>query len=170
MNEFLRRWNLLPHAEAVASLLSCCGSLSWAERLASQRPFSDGTALAVAADEVWRSLPSADWLAAFRSHPRIGESSAETPSGARSAQWSRQEQQDFAAGRPDAKTAFAEANLAYEHKFGYIFIVCATGKSAAEMMEILRRRMHNDPDTELLAAAEQQRQIMQLRLKKWLQT
>jgi 2-oxo-4-hydroxy-4-carboxy-5-ureidoimidazoline decarboxylase len=124
--------------------------------------------LLTASDEIWLSLTPADWLQAFHSHPRIGESSAKAPVAARSAAWSRQEQLQAAAAPNAAKQQFAEANHAYEQQFGHIFIVCATGKSAPEILEILRRRMHNDADTELREAAEQQRQITQLRLKKWL--
>src|SRR5262249_10820423 len=158
----------LPHADALAALLSCCGSTAWANALTHRRPFSEESFLLFAADEVWRTLTAGDWHEAFRSHPRIGESSAQSFSNTRSAAWSRQEQQAVSGAAIDIRTALADANRAYHRKFGYIFIVCATGKSAAEILEILRRRMHNDLDTELLEAAEQQRQITQLRLKKWL--
>ena len=122
----------------------------------------------IASDGVWLSLPRSDWLQAFHSHPRIGEASAKVPVAARSSAWSQQEQRQAAAALDSTKQQLAKANRAYEQKFGHIFIVCATGKSAVEILEILRRRMHNDADTELREAAEQQRQITQLRLKKWL--
>lgn len=168
MNEVLSRWNVLPATEAIAAVLSCCGSKAWASSIAGRRPFPYEDTLLTAADEIWGTLEPDDWLEAFRSHPRIGESAADSPPFARSAAWSRQEQQGVSAAQADVKAAFAEGNRAYEQKFGYIFIVCATGKSAAEILEILRRRMHNDSDTELREAAEEQRQITQLRLKKWL--
>jgi len=136
--------------------------------LANRRPFAEEAALFAAADEIWRALGPSDWHEAFRSHPRIGESSAHASTSTRSAVWSSQEQQSVSAAQVEAKTTLAAANGAYEQKFGHIFIVCATGKSTAEILEILRRRMHNDAKEELLEAAEQQRQIMQLRLKKWL--
>ena len=122
----------------------------------------------MASDGVWLSLPPSDWLQAFHSHPRIGEASAKVSITARSSAWSQQEQRQAAAALDSTKQQLAKANRAYEQKFGHIFIVCATGKSAVEILEILRRRMHNDADTELREAAEQQRQITQLRLKKWL--
>jgi 2-oxo-4-hydroxy-4-carboxy-5-ureidoimidazoline decarboxylase len=168
MNEVLARWNHSSPAEAAEELLPCCGSPAWAKQLASRRPFRDTSSLLTASDEIWLSLPSSDWLQAFHSHPRIGESSAQAPVHARSSAWSRQEQLQAAAAPDPAKQKLDEGNRIYEQQFGHIFIVCATGKSAAEILEILRRRMHNDAGTELREAAEQQRQITQLRLKKWL--
>ncbi len=123
-------------------------------------------------DAMWRSLNESDWMEAFDSHPRIGESSAPDPSAQRSSplssSWSTQEQKEVANAVDAVKIALAEGNREYEHKFGRIFIVCAAGKSAAELLEILRRRLHNDARTELYEAAEQQRQITQIRLRKWL--
>ena len=168
MNGVLARWNHSSPTEAVEELLPCCGSPAWAERLTGRRPFVDTSSLLAASDEVWLGLATSDWLQAFHSHPRIGEASAKVPVAARSSAWSQQEQLQAAAASDTAKQQLAEANRAYEQKFGYIFIVCATGKSASEILEILRRRMHNDADNELSEAAEQQRQITQLRLKKWL--
>ena len=168
MNEVLARWNHSSPTEAAEELLPCCGSPAWAERLAGRRPFPDTSSLLTSSDGVWLSLPPSGWLQAFDSHPRIGEAAAKVPVAARSSAWSQQEQRQAAAALDCAKQQLAEANRAYEEKFGHIFIVCATGKPAAEILEILCRRMHNDRDTELREAAEQQRQITQLRLKKWL--
>jgi OHCU decarboxylase len=164
----LARWNALPAGEATAEILPCCGSKSWARELASRRPMQDKASLLAACDQVWRNLPESDWLEAFRSHPRIGESRAPVSASAKSASWSGQEQQKVGAAHQDVKLALAEANRAYEQRFDRIFIVCATGKSAPEILEILRRRLQNDDATELHEAAEQQRQIAHLRLKKWL--
>jgi 2-oxo-4-hydroxy-4-carboxy-5-ureidoimidazoline decarboxylase len=107
-------------------------------------------------------------MEAFRSHPRIGESGAAQSSGAQAAAWSAQEQRQAGAADDAVKAALAAANRDYERQFNHIFIVCATGKSAPEILEILRRRMRNDSATELCEAAEQQRQITRLRLEKWL--
>lgn len=108
-------------------------------------------------------------MEAFRSHPRIGESRAERQVEARSAAWSAQEQIGVGGEEADAtKAALDEANREYERRFGHIFIVCATGKSGTEILEILRRRLHNDPAAELNETAEQQRQITQIRLKRWM--
>jgi len=114
-------------------------------------------------------LAESDWLEAFRSHPRIGESQAPKAASQRFAAWSAQEQQNVAGGEESVKMALAEGNREYERRFNRIFIVCATSKSPAEILKILRRRMKNDEDAELQEASEQQRQITQIRLKKWLQ-
>jgi OHCU decarboxylase len=169
MNAVLARWNELPFDEAVVQILSCCGSQSWAREMATHRPFQDESTLAALSDEVWRALSPSDWMEAFRSHPRIGESVSSLRSSEASATWAGQEQKSIAEAGDAIKIALAKANREYENKFGHIFIVCATGKSAPEMLEILTRRMNNDPETEFNEAAEQQRQITQLRLKKWLQ-
>jgi len=136
--------------------------------MVSRRPLGDKAALLAASDEVWRGLSESDWTEAFRSHPRIGESRAELPGEGRSTEWSAQEQSGVATGGGGVKTALADANRDYERRFGRIFILCATGKSAAEILAILRHRLQNDVTTELHEAAEQQRQIMQIRLKRWL--
>ena len=121
-----------------------------------------------ASDEIWRRLSEADWMEAFRSHPRIGESQAEKPGDDRSAAWSAREQSDAKAASGDIKIALAEANREYEQRFGRIFIVCASGKTGAEILQLLRERLHNHPQAELQKSAEQQRQITQIRLTKWL--
>src|SRR6267378_966481 len=168
MNDTLARWNFLPATAAANEILPCCGSRAWADRIVARRPLPDEEALLAASDEIWRGLSEADWLEAFRSHPRIGESQGEKAIAAQSSAWSEQEQQKAAAADEAVKAALKWGNREYEQKFGRIFIVCATGKSASEILEILRRRLHNDEATELLQAAEEQRQIMHIRLKKWI--
>ena len=168
MSDALERWNQLPAAEAENEILACCGSRAWARAMASRRPIADEAALLAASDETWRGLSAADWMEAFRSHPRIGESRAERLAGAQSASWSAQEQSGAAGGEDAVKLPLADGNREYEKRFGHIFIVCATGKSAAEILAILRRRLKNDAQTELHEAAEEQRQITQIRLKRWL--
>jgi OHCU decarboxylase len=163
----LLRWNQLPVKEAEDEILPCCGSRAWAAAVASRRPLANEAALLAASDEVWRSLGETDWLEAFRSHPRIGESVTPTSSG-QSAAWPSQEQQKVADADDAVKIALAESNREYERRFHHIFIVCATGKTAAEMLAILERRLHNDAALEMREAAEQQRQITQIRLRKWL--
>lgn len=169
MSDVLARWNDAPLEAAATQIVPCCGSMAWASGMAARRPFKDESALMAASDETWRGLNESDWMEAFNSHPRIGESNASKPSAHRSATWAMQEQKDVADAGDAIKIAFAEGNREYERKFGRIFIVCATGKSAAELLEILRRRLHNDARTELYEAVEQQRQITQIRLRKWLQ-
>jgi len=169
MSDVLARWNFLPIAAAVDEILPCCGSRAWAEGMVGRRPLSDEAALLVASDETWRSLAESDWLEAFHSHPRIGESQAPKAASQRFVAWSVQEQQNVAGANDSVKIALAEGNREYERKFSRIFIVCATGKSPAQILKILQRRMKNDEHTELQEASEQQRQITQIRLKKWLQ-
>jgi 2-oxo-4-hydroxy-4-carboxy-5-ureidoimidazoline decarboxylase len=136
--------------------------------MAARRPIFDEATLFAACDEIWKTLPESDWLEAFRSHPRIGGSRAAASAPEQSAAWSGEEQRKVGAAGEDVKSLLAEGNRSYEQRFGRIFIVCATGKSAAEILELLRQRLQNDDATELLEAAEQQRQIAHLRLKKWL--
>ncbi len=168
MSEVLARWNSLPHEEAAREILPCCGSKAWAARVASKRPIQDEALLLATSDEIWAGLGETDWLEAFRSHPRIGESRAEQTVAAQSSAWSEQEQQKAATADGAIKMAVKWGNREYEHKFGRIFIVCATGKSASEILAILRRRLHNDEAAELRQAVEEQRQIMRLRLTKWI--
>ncbi len=136
------------------------------------RPLASESEILAASNEVWRNLAHSDWMEAFQSHPRIGESRVEAPPRSPSAEslgWSSQEQRNVAVADDAVKSALTDANREYEQRFGRIFIVCATGKSAGEILEILQRRLKNDLQTELLEAAEQQRQITELRLRKWIQ-
>ena len=169
MSDVLARWNFLPHAAAVDEILPCCGSRAWADGMVGRRPLPDEAALLGASDETWRSLAESDWREAFRSHPRIGESQAPKAAFERSVAWSAQEQRNVASADDSIKMALAEGNREYERRFSRIFIVCATGKSPAEILKILQRRMKNEEHTELQEASDEQRQITQIRLKKWLQ-
>jgi 2-oxo-4-hydroxy-4-carboxy-5-ureidoimidazoline decarboxylase len=130
----------------------------------------DEASLLAVADAIWRQLKAADWTEAFSKHPRIGERKAPPGASERSAAWSAQEQQSVATSAESVHEALADANREYEQRFGRVFIVCATGKSASEMLDILRRRLQNGEATELQEAAEEQRKITSLRLKKWLAT
>ncbi len=168
MSGVLVQWNRLPVDEAVKEILPCCSSKAWAAGMAARRPFSDVTTLLAASEETWSNLSATDWMEAFRGHPRIGESLATPSVSDQSATWSAQEQKNVAAAGDAVKIALAETNQEYEQRFRNAFIVCATGKSAPEILEILRRRLQNDGPTELRQAAEQQRQITRIRLTKWL--
>lgn len=162
------RWNALRSGEAAAEILSCCGSRAWASALAAGRPFVDEQNLFEAADECWQNLPEADWLEAFRSHPRIGEQHAQKKTTAVSAAWSRSEQSQMKEADAAILMRMREGHREYEERFGRIFIVCASGKQPAELLHILESRLASDPAQELLESAAQQQQIMQLRLRKWL--
>jgi len=173
MQDALKRLNSLPVAEAHAEMLACCGSSLWAREMVARRPFSDSAELFAAADQIWRSLGRDGWLEAFASHPQIGEKRGEkqieSEAGQQlSSRWSADEQSGTKRNPAEVMTRLAEGNRAYRQRFGYIFIVCATGKTASEMLAILERRLHNDASAELAIAAEEQRQIMRLRLEKLL--
>jgi 2-oxo-4-hydroxy-4-carboxy-5-ureidoimidazoline decarboxylase len=169
VSAILKRWNDLASADAAREILPCCGSQRWAHALARLRPFADAEALLARSDEVWSQLDPADWNEAFSSHPRIGEKKAPESATERSAQWSGQEQSGVAQSSESIQEQLKRANDEYEQRFGRIYIVCASGKSAEEMLAILYRRLENDEASELREAAEQQRQITQLRLRKWLE-
>ena len=168
MNHVLSRWNLLPVDQAAKEILPCCGSRGWADGMTSSRPVQDVATLLATSDRIWRDVSAADWLEAFHSHPRIGETRAAQEPSARSQNWSAEEQRHAAESDDSLKQALAEANREYEQRFHRIFIICATGKSADEILANLRQRLNNDEATELREAAEQQRQIAQIRLRKWL--
>jgi OHCU decarboxylase len=160
--------NRLSMDEARAALLACCGSTRWASEMAALRPFWDVGQLLNIGGRVWRELPKEDWLEAFRAHPKIGEKKAEKDTGAESRAWSEGEQSRTRAAPAETLDALAEANQEYEERFGFIFIICATGKTADEMLAILRGRINNDPETELRVAATEQWRITELRLRKFL--
>ena len=168
MTNALARWNALPFDVAAKEILPCCGATAWAQAMASHRPLGDEAALLAACDEACKNLQESDWLEAFRSHPQIGESHGPPAASPQSLAWSRTEQQEVGTAEQGVKVALMYGNRAYEQRFNRTFIVCATGKSAMEILDILRRRLRNDDKTELLEAAEQQRQIAHIRLKKWL--
>ena len=158
--------NSLPHDEAVKTLLQCCGSKRWAADVSKSRPHASVEELMTSANDVWWSLQQDDWLEAFRSHPKIGEKKAANTVSDQSRQWSGQEQAGVAAASRETVDALAALNWAYEQKFGFIFIICATGKSSEEMLAALKDRFENDPATELPIAAAEQSKITELRLKK----
>jgi OHCU decarboxylase len=144
-----------------SELLGCCGCGEWVKRMVALQPFSTPGEMLEAADRVWWELGPSDWLEAFAAHPRIGEKSSDARAS--------QEQSGVSGAAAETLDRLAAANRAYEDKFGYIHIVCASGRTAAGMLDILESRLRHDADVELRAAAEQQRQITRLRLEKWLE-
>jgi 2-oxo-4-hydroxy-4-carboxy-5-ureidoimidazoline decarboxylase len=164
----LAQWNALDEDAAAAEILPCCGSHAWAREMARARPFAAETELFERSDAVWVKLGASDWEEAFLSHPRIGERKKAARATQQSAAWSRQEQGGLDGSNAEVNAALELGNRLYEQRFGRVFLTCATGKSAAEMLAGLERRLRNDPRTELAEAVEQQRQITQIRLRKWL--
>jgi 2-oxo-4-hydroxy-4-carboxy-5-ureidoimidazoline decarboxylase len=157
----LETLNRLPAPAAHAELLRCCGSKRWATLMVERRPFGSREGLHALAERIWWSLDVADWLEAFAAHPRIGES----PTSA----WSAEEQ-SVAKGSATAAvvTRLAELNRVYEQRFGYTFLVCASGRSATDLLGTLERRLGHSPADELQIAAAEQRKITALRLEKLL--
>lgn len=167
MNEVLERWNLTDAAKARDAMIACCGAQRWAAAMVASRPFASEAEFREAADRAWSAMGEGDWLEAFACHPRIGERKPASSPG-HSAAWSRQEQAGVGSAQETILGQLAEGNARYEQKFGFTYIVCATGKTAEEMLKILKRRLSRDRAAELSEAAEQQRQILQIRLGKWL--
>jgi len=168
MSPVLEVWNRLSDGEAAQQILPCCGSQAWALGMAKRRPIQDEAALTAVSAEIWNRLSVDDWMEAFSKHPRIGERKAPQSATTRSASWSVQEQKGVASAQDSVLQSLAEANREYETRFGRVFLVCATGKSASEMLELLRRRLQNDEATELKIASEEQCKITEIRLRKWL--
>jgi OHCU decarboxylase len=175
----LERLNALSAPEAEARFEECCASSAWARRMTAARPFSSFRQVSEEADRIWRSLSKEDWLEAFVAHPKIGSTPSARPSSVAGAgpqglspqhslDWSREEQSGTRGASPETLANLADANRDYEERFGHIFIVCASGRNAAEMLALAEKRLGNDRATELAIAAEEQRKITRLRLEKLL--
>lgn len=169
MGDHLQELNALSKEEAASELLKCCGSQRWAARLVEERPFHDVESLLRVSDRIWLGLDARDWLEAFGHHPKIGERKAAKAVSADAQRWSEEEQSSASKSTEELLRELAAANSEYERRFGFIFIVCATGKTTEEMLSLLRDRLKNDADRELHVAAEEQRRITNLRLKKLLE-
>lgn len=155
-------------AETAELLQHCCGSKKWCDKLASVRPFSSTAEVHLAADTAFDELADADWIEAFSFHPKIGDIDSLRMKYAGNKQWSAGEQSGISQADEQTIRELANGNGDYEARFGYIFIVCASGKSASEMLGILQSRLHNDAAKELLIAANEQRKITHLRIDKLL--
>lgn len=159
----LAQFNRIREAEARAALRECCGSTAWVGAMVARRPFATESDLLDAADDLWWKLKEADWQEAFGCHPQIGANGSQQ-------RWSKQEQSGMKNVREDTRRDIHERNFIYLEKFGYIYIVCATGKASEEMLAALKERLHNDPATEIRIAAKEQSKITRLRLSKMLST
>jgi OHCU decarboxylase len=174
VNATLAAWNAAGATEASNAMLACCEAKRWADAMVALRPIASVAALSEAADRVWGTMQETDWLEAFACHPQIGERKGigerkvSAHAGERSSAWSWAEQAQTDSASENVLDEIADGNQRYEELFGFTYIVCATGKSAEEMLAILKRRLQSTRETELREAAEQQRQIMQIRLGKWL--
>lgn len=154
-------------ADARAMLERVNGASRWVEGMCARRPFGSDAALFAAADEVWKTMGEDDVLEALSHHPRIGANLDELRKKyASTASWAANEQAGAAAASEATLIALREANVRFEERFGHLFVVCATGKTAAEMLAILEARMSADPKTELATAAGEQAKITRIRLEK----
>jgi len=165
----LEKFNYLPRQRALRVLLDCCGSKKWAQQMSAHRPFASELELLEAGDKTWSALTPEDWREAFLHHPPIGETRARARQSATASRWSAKEQSLAQKAAPEMLESLAAQNRAYADKFGFVFLICATGKSSDEILNALRQRLPNDPGTELRIAAEEQRKIMRLRLEKILE-
>ena len=164
----LSRLNEWPAGETHAELLRCCGASRWADAMTARRPFRDRESLLAAADEIWWGVEESDWREAFAHHPKIGDADGLRARFASTRQWAAAEQGGVRGASEDLLEALAAGNRAYEDRFGFIFIVCASGKTADEMLALLRARLPNDPRDEIRIAAGEQARITRVRLEKLL--
>ncbi|HEY6901362.1 MAG TPA: 2-oxo-4-hydroxy-4-carboxy-5-ureidoimidazoline decarboxylase [Puia sp.] len=160
--------NALDKAALREALRNCCGSVRWVEKMLSLFPVAEEERLYEAAVSAWRNCGEEDWREAFGHHPRIGDLEGLKKKFAGTADWASQEQAGTGGAPMEVLKALAEGNEAYERRYGYIFIVCATGKTAEEMLGLLRERMGNEPEAELLIAMGEQEKITRIRLEKLL--
>jgi OHCU decarboxylase len=156
----------MDEADVRALLADFCAAPAWIDRMAASRPFASAPAVLTASDKASEAVGPEDWREAFRHHPRIGEHQAERGQSETAETLSSREQSGVGQAAPADLAALAEANRAYEQRFGHVFIVSAAGKTAPEMLALLRDRLTNDPDTELRIAAGEQRRITRLRLER----
>lgn len=164
----LDQFNRLGAAAAGNLIARCCASARWSKRMVASRPYGSVDELTQAADRHWRSLAQRDWLEAFGGHPKIGDpnSASGAPAGNGNRRMAAAEQAGAADATARVSASLARHNGVYEEKFGFIFIVCASGKTAEQMLSGLRARLHNTRAEELVNAAEEQRKITQLRIRK----
>lgn len=162
----LAQFNALPQKEAVEALTHCCGSSRWVTKMESSRPFENTKTLSQLSSKFWSELSENDWKEAFSHHPKIGDLDSLKKKFASTRDWAEQEQKGSAEASIPVLQALALGNQTYENRFGYIFIVCATGNKADEMLAMLESRLNNSPETEIKIAAGEQAKITQIRLEK----
>jgi 2-oxo-4-hydroxy-4-carboxy-5-ureidoimidazoline decarboxylase len=162
----LEHLNTLSDAELRGALTRCCGAHRWVDGMMQHRPFLSEQHLYETADSVWNALSPEDWLEAFTHHPKIGDINSLREKFNNTKAWASGEQAGVQEASEETLQGLAKGNADYEEKFGYIFIVCATGKRADEMLAFLQERLHNAPEVELTIAAQEQAKITRIRLQK----
>ncbi|GGY36912.1 OHCU decarboxylase [Bacterioplanes sanyensis] len=165
----LDEFNQLTDEQARVQLLSCCAAERWADAMLAQRPFASLHTLCEQAESIWQHLTEADYLQAFEAHPKIGDVSSLREKYANTKAIAANEQSGAQQASEQTLQRLSELNHSYEQKFGFIFIVFATGKSAQQMLALLEQRIDNERDQEVANAAANQMQITDLRLKKLIQ-
>lgn len=165
-HDIVKQFNALSDSEARVALERYCGSSKWINGMLANRPFTNGAQVDATSESLWGMLTETDWREAFAHHPKIGDIDSLRSKFATTRTWASGEQAGTTAASEETLQALAAGNAAYEARFGYIFIVCATGKTADEMLALLNARLHNDPADELPIAAEEQKKITRLRLAK----
>jgi 2-oxo-4-hydroxy-4-carboxy-5-ureidoimidazoline decarboxylase len=161
----IKEFNQLSAEEAKTEIFKCCGCSSWAIKLTDNRPFNTIDDLRITSDTIWSTVSETDLMEAFSHHPKIGDKSSLQKKFA-TKEWASNEQSGVNNASEEIIDELAKGNADYEKKFGYIFIVCATGKSAKEMLEMLRKRLPNSPEVEIKIAAREQNKITHLRINK----
>lgn len=164
----LHELNILTKEQLQAELFKCCGSTTWVEKMLPFFPADDMAELLYDAEDQWYECSEADWLESFTHHPKIGDMESLKRRFATTAGWASGEQEAVTQASQQTLEALASGNHEYEEKFGFIFIVCATGKSAPEMLELLQQRLKNTKQEEIKIAMDEQNKITQIRLQKLL--
>jgi len=165
----IEQLNLLPTNKLFDELEKCCGSCAWINTMITNRPFKDNISLHKTSDAIWGKLSEPDYLEAFSHHPQIGDVASLKKKFASTANWASKEQQGASEASDETLSELKQGNDKYFKRFGFIFILCATGKTAIQMLDLLNTRLINDRTTELSIAASEQNKITHLRLEKLLQ-
>jgi 2-oxo-4-hydroxy-4-carboxy-5-ureidoimidazoline decarboxylase len=164
----LHELNILPKEQLKTALFNCCGSKNWVDKMLPFFPADDLVELLNDAEDQWYECSNTDWLEAFTHHPKIGDTASLQNNFAATAEWASGEQSTVATASQQTIEALLKGNMDYEAKFGFIFIVCATGKSAEEMLQLLLARLPNTKEEEIEIAMDEQNKITQLRIQKLL--
>lgn len=163
-----QKLNELSNEEAAALFSKCCGARKWISGMTGARPFETDRNIIESAEKIWSGLDESDWLEAFKHHPKIGDINSLREKYSSTKQLAENEQSGVNNASNEVLEELAKLNDEYEKKFGYIFIVCATGKTADEMLSIIKSRISNEPQAEIKIAMEEQNKITKLRLEKLL--
>ena len=165
----LHEFNILPKEKLMEELTKCCGSSAWVQKMLPFIPADDMVELLEDAENEWWKCSQSDWKEAFSHHPKIGNTDSLREKFASTANWASGEQSGVKNASEETIKALAVGNKLYEERFGFIFIVCASGKSAEEILAILQERLQHEKDEEIVIAADEQNKITKLRIEKLLE-